>query len=373
MLRSTCRSSEESGVSTASSLSLVKPLSKPPKRHASMKFATPNLSLPRSTASEENLQSFLRSHGVGVKKTPPSSLRRSHVPSQSVQSTDGPAPTPSSPDVERGRERIRRYTSAGTPKGRWKSPASPDRFIPVREFNDTPSTPFHVSKSPRQLSPEEKLLRRRSPKADPFMPSHPQRALGLPRISNDRRHSPHYAPHMVNDSAVVGNHALDEPSDLLRHISPGTVWNVGGAAAVLDRPPLGIPDGTGGLLGSGTTAPMYTAKFLPQTTTAEEREKHESRVALALDIDPATRLLGTSKLWPLLESRPSPSSPEYERLSPFVWKDSAWKKAERDFCKSIVYLRHILLPKGGEVPMLYIIIYAPTYYAAPITLVYIYA
>lgn len=90
---------------------------------------------------------------------------------------------------------------------------------------------------------------------------------------------------------------------------------------------------TGGALNPSRPmpAPTYAAEFFPRTPTADEQHKHESRLALALDIDLATRLLGTCS--PSTESSPSPTSSDYERLSPFVWKDSAWRKAERDQCK----------------------------------------
>ncbi|PYH96235.1 cell cycle regulatory protein [Aspergillus ellipticus CBS 707.79] len=93
---------------------------------------------------------------------------------------------------------------------------------------------------------------------------------------------------------------------------------------------MATPNGFGGQLASGTTAPMFTAKFLPQVASTEERERHKSRVALALDIDPATRLLKNCQLWPTSGLFPSPSSPDYERFSPFIWKDNAWKRAERN-------------------------------------------
>lgn len=325
------------------------------KRDGSMKiidFAAINLSL-RSSASEENIQSFPPSQKVDAKTSIQSLFEKSQT--QRTQTTveppvEQPVHQPSTPPVAsavRGRLRARAYTSAGAIKGGLKNPASPDRFIPIREFHDLPATPFHVNKSPHQLSPEEKLLRRRSPKADPFMPSRPRRSETVPRVQTERTHSPHYAPHMVNDLSAVGGHALAGPSDFLRQISSGAVWNVGGIGGAPDRPLLAIPDGTGGHLGSGTTAPMYTAKFLPQSTTTEEREKHEIRLALAFDIDPATRLLGTSRLWPLLESRPSPSLPNYERLSPLEWKDNAWKRVERDQCKCRFYCTVIILLLTG--------------------------
>jgi hypothetical protein len=70
---------------------------------------------------------------------------------------------------------------------------------------------------------------------------------------------------------------------------------------------------------------------LPKKPKFTEGEIHELRLALALNIDPATRLLSTSLSY--LDAPLDPTSPEFERLSPFVWKDSAWKKVEREHCE----------------------------------------
>jgi hypothetical protein len=78
---------------------------------------------------------------------------------------------------------------------------------------------------------------------------------------------------------------------------------------------------------------MYNAQFLPHIASIEEQRKYESRVALALNIDPAKRLLESHNVWSLLESTPAPSSHNYERYSPLAWKDNAWRRAERNICK----------------------------------------
>jgi hypothetical protein len=108
---------------------------------------------------------------------------------------------------------------------------------------------------------------------------------------------------------------------------------VGGASAVLGGPLSTAASDTSIVTGSGPTAPNYVARFLPKKPEFDEEEKHESRLALALDIDPTTRLLGT--FLPCFEAPLSPASPHYERLSPFVWKDNAWKKVEREHCKQM--------------------------------------
>lgn len=89
------------------------------------------------------------------------------------------------------------------------------------------------------------------------------------------------------------------------------------------------------VLNRGTIAPIYAAHFLPQSTIKDERDMHESRLALALDIDPTTRLLDTCMLSAGRATPPSPASSHHERYSPFVWKDNAWKKVERGHCKWI--------------------------------------
>lgn len=231
---------------------------------------------------------------------------------------------------DRGPSKIRRCQNSGSKGGGSRSPISPDRFIPLRAFADPPSTPFRVCKNPKRLSPDEKLLRRRSPSADPFLPTRRRRANTVPR---PRVYSSHYGLHLVNDSTIAGSLNSQESGNAARQISLGAVWNVGGTSVALNKSSLAIPDGAGGLLSSGTTAPMHTAKFFPQCALVDESEKHESRIALALDIDPASKLLNTCNLSPSPKSTPSPSSPDYERFSPFVWKDNAWKKAERGYCK----------------------------------------
>lgn len=213
----------------------------------------------------------------------------------------------------------RRCFSAEATVNPSKSPSSPDRFIPGRESIDSSAVSFRVSKSPQQLSPEEKLLRQRDTTANPFRLQPLRRAFSVPR-QNRLRHS-RQSPHLVNEPAILRN------DDDRRRVSAGGVWNVGGPSAATSGP-LGIPDGMGSLLGSGTTAPMYVANFQQKITPNEERKMHESRLALALDIDLARRQLSICQVPSRLNSRPSPSSPLYERYCPLIWKDNAWRRAE---------------------------------------------
>jgi hypothetical protein len=122
------------------------------------------------------------------------------------------------------------------------------------------------------------------------------------------------------------------PNEFQRRISAGAVWNVGGSAAVLGQPPAAMSNDTRSVSGRGAGSTAFVARFLPKISRHDDLNKHESRLALALDIDPTTRLLGTCIA--RQEKSPSPASPDYERYSPYVWKDSAWKKVERGHCKS---------------------------------------
>lgn len=201
-----------------------------------------------------------------------------------------------------------------------------DRFISIRGLVGSLPTQFQVGRNPLELSSEERILRHRPLREDPFMPTRPRRPLSSPRVPVIR---PHYGPHLVDDLAFGGGCGID---GLRRQISAGAVWNVGGSSAAIAQQPGAMFGGTN-LHASGTTAPMNAARFLPPAASIERVQKYQSRVALALDLDPAARVLTNSGLWPLLELTPSPSSPNYERLSPLVWKENAWKRAERGQCK----------------------------------------
>jgi hypothetical protein len=120
-------------------------------------------------------------------------------------------------------------------------------------------------------------------------------------------------------------------SGFLRQVSSGSVWGVGVISAIPADSSTTVSNGSRNDAGRGTMAPNYVARFLPRRTAADDHNKHESRLALALDIDPTGRLLGTSVA--CMEKDLRPTSTDHERYAPFVWKDNAWKKAEKDNCK----------------------------------------
>jgi meiosis-specific APC/C activator protein AMA1 len=110
-------------------------------------------------------------------------------------------------------------------------------------------------------------------------------------------------------------------------VSVGTIWRVGGLAP----PSLGVSNGRGGLLSSGTNAPLYTTSFSAARPRAqEESENHENRLALALELDRVSRVL---------EFRDFSTSPQKhltlkERQTEFesktVWTGTEWMMRNSD-------------------------------------------
>ncbi|OAL39262.1 hypothetical protein AYO20_01580 [Fonsecaea nubica] len=74
------------------------------------------------------------------------------------------------------------------------------------------------------------------------------------------------------------------------------------------------------MLASGGTAPLHTATFLAHATGHDKEVAHERRLALALDIDQAARILLQN---PALEDKDGNRKPEH---CPFVWRNSAWTR-----------------------------------------------
>ncbi|CAG8042554.1 unnamed protein product [Penicillium salamii] len=221
---------------------------------------------------------------------------------------------------ERGRYRLRAVT--GPPAGR--SPilriVSPDRFIPRRDFTEPKSAAFRVAKPSQQLSPRERLFRRLPPGYDPFLPANLSRTspgvrpIGFQRI-------PSRTPHLVTDF----NNFSQETSV---QNSLSTIWNLSGASESRGVVPIMPHSGSPSAPGNRRTAPNFVARFLPKNSKYNEDVIHESRLALALGIDLTNRLLENSL--PCPDAPLDPTSPDFERLSPFVWKDNAWKKVERE-------------------------------------------
>ncbi|KAJ5138783.1 uncharacterized protein N7515_003631 [Penicillium bovifimosum] len=239
---------------------------------------------------------------------------------------------------QRGRKRVRRATSPVGLRSSFRSPISPDRFIPKRDFEPT-STAFHITKHPQRLSPQEKSLRRLPPGDDPFLPTTPSRGLTVgPQQPIRLRQIPHHRPRQITELIIAGSHSAHGS---LRQVSSGAVWNVSGTSAVLGSSPVTTANDPRITSSNRSPAPVYVARFLPKKPKYSEDEIHESRLALALGIDPTTRQLETCLRY--LHAPTNPASPDYAHFSPFFLKESDWKTDWKD-CLSTS------LPKKEVVP-----------------------
>lgn len=227
---------------------------------------------------------------------------------------------------ERGRYRLRAATSPPSSRSPLRRTLSPDRFIPRRDFVVPKSATFLVTKLPEHLSPQERLFRRLTPGDDPFLPAESSTNSTRVRPASFQW-IPRQRPHLITDITNFNSHGSTTQT------SNDTIWSVGGASAANGTPHSMTSNGTPNSLSHQSAAPTFVARFMPKKPRYSEHAIHESRLALALDIDQTNRLLGTSL--PCPDPPLNPISPNFERLSPFVWKDSAWKKVEREHCEYI--------------------------------------
>jgi meiosis-specific APC/C activator protein AMA1 len=118
-------------------------------------------------------------------------------------------------------------------------------------------------------------------------------------------------------------------------VSVGTVWAVGGLAPV----GTGVPSGRGGLLVSGTNAPLYTTSFsVARPKAKEDLEKHEGRLAEALELDRVSRVLEfrdplTTPLGTLGITKSAKTA-----HSRTVWRGTEWVLGGPEYSKQPIWL-----------------------------------
>lgn len=196
--------------------------------------------------------------------------------------------------------------------------STPDRFIACRRPPTVTRQSYELNKPSERLEVHE-TGRGSRPNTDAF-----SRRLRRSGRLNDELRGLREAHSMIvgRASAHRRNAILTYRHSSLgsRQVSAGAVWNVGGPSAVSDTV-IGVSTGRGGMLGSGTNAPLYRSSFLNRADPEAELEAHERRIALALDVDQADRILQHS---------PEPSHNEYNggRTSnvKHAWRDGAWIK-----------------------------------------------
>lgn len=169
----------------------------------------------------------------------------------------------------------------------------PDRFVhPRDDTNGSPlplSDKFNVTKLPDDLTPAERLLRHSDISPDVFSPTQ-SRFNPAPTNADSRQALQQEAGILPQTRARTTLGSVDHNSELESAGSlsiDGSVWSLGTIPPVTGA----VDDGRGNLVQSGTNAPYFTSQFVYGTRQSDDEHKHKGRLAAALDIDLASRLL----------------------------------------------------------------------------------
>ncbi|KAK7189205.1 WD repeat domain-containing protein [Paraphaeosphaeria sporulosa] len=301
------------------------------------------LSVPPSDDHTSTISCYLSAEEETTSPVPrrPKSPDSSPGPAQPLELLfDIPAPSPS----VFARLLIRSASSPLRPSqwvargGSLKTPRhpshAPDRFIPPRRPPNSTKQSFDLNKPEERLIAEERNLPGGSSAPDPF-----SRRLRRSARMNEELRGLRETHAMLTGRSSLSRQRIN-PS--LRHgtapmgtrqISVGAVWNVGGSSAASNTV-LGVSNGNGGLLGSGTNAPLYTSTFLSRSDPHAELEAYERRVALALDIDQVTRVLDHSTSSSSPNRVGSQKTPPSAEPTVHVWRDNVWIKDSNSLCWS---------------------------------------
>ncbi|KAL8739880.1 MAG: hypothetical protein Q9190_007358 [Brigantiaea leucoxantha] len=229
------------------------------------------------------------------------------------------------------------------------SPTSADRFVSSRHGHGDLQKTFHLSKTNNQLSGTEKLLRNRSASPDPFVDHHPASRHGrrFAPISAYRQanRSSQRSPNGLNLMQIQDNNASVQD----RQANAAAAWTMISPSRRPHGSIAGVFNGRGGLMTSGTNAPLYTTTFVEQNSSEDDLERYEGRLAVALDIDRTRKMLDHS-----LSSERNRSlnmvgtSPENLRArSTTQWKYDRWVREGDNLRKPLAWSRLYLLNYHG--------------------------
>ena len=172
---------------------------------------------------------------------------------------------------------------------------SPDRHTPARTHLQQAKCTLRTSLSPNSLSPRERHLREHDSSTDPFYTPTKTRSNVKHQVTGNGHGAlaPHYVPSFVHSRDFTPP-ATGAGRQDVRYASMDGVWSVGGRVAAVPRQIRGVDSGTGETLASGTNATLVTAAFLEHETEDSKTKAHEARLALAMEIDQARRVLPIS-------------------------------------------------------------------------------
>ncbi|RSL54439.1 hypothetical protein CEP54_009881 [Fusarium duplospermum] len=167
-----------------------------------------------------------------------------------------------------------------------------DRYVPKRDHASPVAERYRTKKESQDLSTEERLTRNKQASSDPF-------ALRRRALTPDQRF-----PFRVDESVVN---------------------RVGG----LVPSAIAVDDGQGHLLQRGTNARIFPTPYQGSLiNTSVEKEKHEGRVASALNLDRIRKVLD------FCQSRPIPRNPILGRTLDLeegrtIWDGCKWSNKEQ--------------------------------------------
>lgn len=185
---------------------------------------------------------------------------------------------------------------------------SPDRFIPSRTATPTKEALF-LPKPAQSMTLSGNRDVSRSMLEDPFGPA-PRRSLRMAEQYATIRQPPS-VPRSVG---LIASRVENADSANPRAASVGTVWTVGGT--IVTEGVASVTNGRGGRVTSGSSAPHYTADFLRKNSSSEEEFTHGRRLAVAMEIGGAKRMIG----------QVNPTSPRKDGISERVWRDGIWDR-----------------------------------------------
>ncbi|WZH42549.1 WD40-repeat-containing domain protein [Fusarium acuminatum] len=181
-------------------------------------------------------------------------------------------------------------------------------------------------------TPETRRLRERAEVVSPFIYSRSSGRLPLKdkRVDTNRRKLDRYVPRRMALGQLPQNRGGD------RQVSLGAMWSVGGVAPST----IAVDDGQGHLVRRGTNARVFPTPFQESlVSTSVEKEKHEGRIASALEIDQIRRVLD------FVQGQRIPQSPRHHTLhtnfSQTSWNGYQWvNKEEWSRGKAVLGIGH---------------------------------
>lgn len=201
----------------------------------------------------------------------------------------------------------------------------PDRFIPSRTLSSNTVEKFRTSKSPHELTTSEKLLRHNSATEDAF--SNHRRVVAT-NTFDFRPPSRSGRAASRNRGSVLGPLNTNAGRRQDRQFSLGSIWSVGGLAPPAET---AVNNGRGHLMRSGTNARLFRTSFPTiKPKLEEELERHEARLATALGLDRAARVLDVNIIPHQTESNEKGSNKSHTKWTGTEWvKEGSYQKQQK--------------------------------------------